>query len=486
MNCPYIFKKGKNQNSICNKLNCKLHKNKMNLISLFDIPDEIINIITSYINNFQDLKNLTLTCSILYNNSENYFERLYNYHKLRDHKIHHFNDLSYKKRFELLYELGCERCNTPRIKKISYPFPIRMCQSCVQEITISEYRLKEYEINENVYHDLKYMKATLWSRYHGSYTLNFYLIKDINDRLGISLNEYINQNNQNVIDNIKKIYPDFEDSGYISKNPITVNQWSSTGFDLYVKIFKQFILNYRGMNHFKKIYSEDVISKSKIIKKAFLNEKYDEVKKEDIDKELEQIRLHEKLKEMKDKYENNIYINFNLYDFNKKKITEKYIQTLEIKIEQDIIYNTFIKEIDDNFYKYNMENELLIEKIPYYKDLRIFKNDFKAFKDKYTEIVDKAISDEHLRRDEMLNNRSKELGVAVMYCSKCCDYSNLYTQTQLNDHDLKFHLIKINNNLKSKRNEMIKCTCGNNGSKYCVNIKCKNCCENTLCKRHYK
>lgn len=91
----------------------------------------------------------------------------------------------------LLYSMtGCQFCKKPRIRKIYEEFNIRCCQECLYERTISDYRLKnDYLVNTQNLH-LKYIKKDLWARQIGSYTLNFYSIKEVENKLQMSLQEY--------------------------------------------------------------------------------------------------------------------------------------------------------------------------------------------------------------------------------------------------------------------------------------------------------
>lgn len=90
--------------------------------------------------------------------------------------------------FSLLSFIGCEICHKQRIRKIYWEFGIRVCHNCLEKITISDYRLKhDYNINSEIIHKLPSISRTLWARYVGTYSLDFYLIKDIERVIGKTL-----------------------------------------------------------------------------------------------------------------------------------------------------------------------------------------------------------------------------------------------------------------------------------------------------------
>ena len=78
--CPYIFKKGKNKNKVCEKNTCSRHYHlvpKQGAKELFDLPDELHRIIVSYIGDFSILKNLSETCKDFHRICEPYFKIMY-------------------------------------------------------------------------------------------------------------------------------------------------------------------------------------------------------------------------------------------------------------------------------------------------------------------------------------------------------------------------------------------------------------------------
>lgn len=90
---------------------------------------------------------------------------------------------------------GCHFCDNVRTRKRYPQFgDIVCCPECLKTRTISDYRLtNDYFIKEEVFQDLPHTTADLWSKYAGSYTLNFYWTATIVDRIGKSLTQHLDE-----------------------------------------------------------------------------------------------------------------------------------------------------------------------------------------------------------------------------------------------------------------------------------------------------
>ena len=218
MLCTYVFKKGKNKDKNCSKINCKTHnKDKVNQIvktntqSLDYLPVELIREILSFVNDPKILFALSQTCKIFYNIAEKYLENLL----INCDKSEIFDDcreISIYSKAKLLFETGCMRCHIPNIRKIYIPFAYRLCQDCIKEITISDYRLSESGIPKYIYKNLLYSEVTQWNKHHGTYSFYVYLRKDIEKIIGCKINNYRKRETDKIISQIILEYPDYYDS----------------------------------------------------------------------------------------------------------------------------------------------------------------------------------------------------------------------------------------------------------------------------------
>ncbi|KAL7746991.1 hypothetical protein RI367_007604 [Sorochytrium milnesiophthora] len=79
---------------------------------------------------------------------------------------------------QLYGQIGCQRCQRQRIRKI-YPYGIRVCTDCLHEITIAEVYVRSLGLDRT---GLSTNSTGMWSRWNGSYTVTFYLKKDLEQR----------------------------------------------------------------------------------------------------------------------------------------------------------------------------------------------------------------------------------------------------------------------------------------------------------------
>jgi hypothetical protein len=82
----------------------------------------------------------------------------------------------------LVTTTGCEVCGAKRIRKVQWPFGGRICDGCLKQITTSDYRILErylIDAGELRAHNLPFVRAELYAPRVGSYSLNFYLNRDV-------------------------------------------------------------------------------------------------------------------------------------------------------------------------------------------------------------------------------------------------------------------------------------------------------------------
>jgi hypothetical protein len=205
--CLYIFQKGVKSGEQCKRkvknndeVMCKLHKDCNQFSTQIQNLPELVHdiIIKKFIESSNDfkiifkflisLKQVSKYWNILL--SDKYFELLYNKLKITNNMEISMNKYSLLliQKLNLLLTTGCQRCKLEKIRKIHWPFPIRLCKDCIEEITISDFRLnRQYNIPNHIYNNLDYIIVPMWNRHAGSYTLRFYIKREIEERLRYKL-----------------------------------------------------------------------------------------------------------------------------------------------------------------------------------------------------------------------------------------------------------------------------------------------------------
>jgi hypothetical protein len=192
MPCVYVFKRGKNKGNVCGKRsdNDYCNQHAKHIFPFEKLPQLIIsNILTNLYNlpilhAFQKLYMFSRTCKEFKITIEPTFKLLYERIKLSDRFDQYMINLTYLQRLCLLLEKGCQRCGVKRIRKIHWPIPIRVCNSCIREITISEYNLrKQYLITNFTYPIFTIVR-------YFEYNMKCYLIKDVEKQIQCKLDEY--------------------------------------------------------------------------------------------------------------------------------------------------------------------------------------------------------------------------------------------------------------------------------------------------------
>jgi hypothetical protein len=84
-------------------------------------------------------------------------------------------DVTFKRALQITGDTGCELCGTGRIRKVYWEFQRRCCQSCLQENTVSDYRLeREFGLRRVDLLGLPFMRVEMYRPRMGEYTLRFF------------------------------------------------------------------------------------------------------------------------------------------------------------------------------------------------------------------------------------------------------------------------------------------------------------------------
>lgn len=74
----------------------------------------------------------------------------------------------------------CEFCDAAKGAKDYHELGIRACFSCIQDLTISDYRLtNDYDLPRSLLQGVRHSTSSLWSRRGGQYELDFYLVDEV-------------------------------------------------------------------------------------------------------------------------------------------------------------------------------------------------------------------------------------------------------------------------------------------------------------------
>ena len=87
----------------------------------------------------------------------------------------------------LTSSIGCAKCRAPRIRKITWGFNARLCQTCLKDSTISGYTLEKYGIQKTDFASLRHIEKIMYSPYfynNGEYVVRLYLRKDVDQLVG--------------------------------------------------------------------------------------------------------------------------------------------------------------------------------------------------------------------------------------------------------------------------------------------------------------
>jgi hypothetical protein len=125
---------------------------------------------------------------------------------LKQYNKQEYVKLPIKRCLVMQFRIGCSFCGNTRIRKIYPEFGFKACMDCVQNATICGYRLKkEFEFPIQKYTYLPHTTKDFWNSKLGTYTLEFYLLKDIKKILKTKYNvNTLDEYYKNIMDNREK------------------------------------------------------------------------------------------------------------------------------------------------------------------------------------------------------------------------------------------------------------------------------------------
>jgi hypothetical protein len=191
--CEYVMRGGHRQGKQCGKScasgnkYCKNHDNQV--FELQALPLDIMGILVENIIDQNHVQNATrrlnildACCQDMHNVVTEKYKMIYDSLDVDEYIDDILNErkFSYKRRCDLLVNVGCQRCECPFIKQIHWPFPVRVCQDCFEKITIAEYKLNAY----NIFPELKsFGRKFTTSKYFGYERHKIFLLKDIKENV---------------------------------------------------------------------------------------------------------------------------------------------------------------------------------------------------------------------------------------------------------------------------------------------------------------
>lgn len=195
MPCKYVLQRGPNKGKPCGRGKddyCKTHATKQ-MVMLSVLPTLVINNIVSLMCNLKlDNKELFGRLQAMYGSCKDlayavrpvwktFYEKL-DVSKERDIAM---KDLTYLQRLHLLLDVGCQKCGTPRITKIYWPLPVRVCSDCIRSITVNEFALSR-DFMVKSYNDNRFMMVGYYG-YNGEGQMKVYLKKHVESKIGCAL-----------------------------------------------------------------------------------------------------------------------------------------------------------------------------------------------------------------------------------------------------------------------------------------------------------
>jgi hypothetical protein len=337
----------------------------------------------------------------------------------------------------LRHNLGCQKCSKKLVRKIHYPFPYRLCQKCIKDVTISDFRLKEQGINVDKFlSNLKYFTVILWSTYAGNYRLNFYLRKEVDQILEYPIEKYKEIIMNKIKSELKSQYgDDLDNSEVLLKYDLTPKIISDN--ELYEEFLinvEKYVFEYKARkfvrNIFPKMTKIDLLRSQLIkneVKLCIINKNFDNLtnikeKQEEIHAELVNIKIIEKYYKLKKYIDKHCYRHYwrqpkpnyvnegNLFthatncedfaekcDMMKKLVTYKYnfseftrdeLQEIATNIKNDNLdekYKSILNKIKYQDYFFSKKSGIfyILRHLEYFSNIKIEYNVTVTFNDSY-------------------------------------------------------------------------------------------------------
>jgi hypothetical protein len=211
MLCNYVLKRGVAKGKMCNNMSCQRHTNKIKInnditklpsLVLEKVVQSILNQHISYRDMFAKLNAISQTSIEFHTIITPLWKTLYNRLDISEEEETSMTRLTYLQRLHLLLEFGCQRCHKPRITKIYWPFPIRVCLDCIKKLTITRYELKTL-YNVMNFQDDRYFVVNIYVRPSSSIIEPVYLRHYVEEILKCSLDSLImNEHKKMISDHI--------------------------------------------------------------------------------------------------------------------------------------------------------------------------------------------------------------------------------------------------------------------------------------------
>jgi hypothetical protein len=352
--CIFINKK----NKICgkktceNKLYCKNHVKKLFLF--MDLPELAINNIIELLSKYP--KSLLIFSSLnkyIYSLSEEHIYKLYgtiNIKHIHERYMNNYN-LNIIQRIKLSLEKKCCRCDKQR-SRIYYPLPIRLCDDCFKDITITtdelhnKYNIKWTLIPEHFYKSKQNKIYVLIKEVEKFYNLKLYEVhlndykKNIAEKLEVNVKELTD----NSLFFVREYHPEI----------------SIVEAEYYTNISKKILNEYIKLNDIPDNHIIVKQNKKYIINKEIFNTWHDNVKniKKDYDDYIIKEKYEQIIKDLQD-YCNKIpyFSNMNLYDI---PDINNFITKLKNSIKKENEIFLIIKEIKKYIDKFINNNLISI------------------------------------------------------------------------------------------------------------------------------
>jgi uncharacterized protein (DUF1330 family) len=353
--CIFINKKNKTcgKKSIENNVYCKTHIKKLFLF--LDLPELAINNVIELLSKYpKTLLTFSSLNKYIYSLSEEHIYKLYGSITIKHIHERYMNNynLNIIQRIKLTLEKKCCRCDKLR-SRIYYPIPIRLCEDCFKDITITtedlynKYNIKWDLIIEHFYK----------SRQNKTYVL----IKEVEQFYNLKLHEvHLNDYKRNVAEELK-----------ISTKDLTYNSLffvreyhpkiSIVEAEYYTNISKKILNDYIKLNDIPENHIIVKQNKKYIINKETFDIWNDNIVniKKNYDDYIFKERYDQILKELQD-YCNKIpyFSNMNLHDISD---INDFIEKIKNSIKEENELFLIIKETKKHMEKFINNNLVLID-----------------------------------------------------------------------------------------------------------------------------